>query len=519
MTQAAVQLSVENVQKRKTVSFIGKLLLMFSIAALVFGFVPSMNPVRISPDIYQKSTQRNVHTDWALMETTGSYLWRLIGTNHVNQEKNLTDAQQFRLFIYSILLQAGIWTDAICGLVTIKFRKRRRGAAKAALYGAVAQFVGLLGILIEYFLLYADINAEGVCRLTPVFPAGILLYTALAAACLVLALKAIALREPKGLRELLPAPPRKLSVILRREGELWVIAGIAILYMLLFVYLPMLGNVIGFLNFKVKKGGFIVSILKSEWRGLWQFRRFFAMANAWNAIRNTLVMGTLNITVGFIAPIILALLMNEIRHTAFKRITQTISYLPHFVSWVVVASIAMTIFGNDSGILNNALRNFEVIPKDSYVPFLDTGKWYWGLITSLNIWKGIGWGTIIYISAITGIDQQLYEAGAVDGLGRAGMVWHITLPGIKTTIMMLFILGTAGIISGGFEQHLLLGNLHTVDYYETIDTFVYRYFSGTNVTQDYSLSNAVGFLTSGIAILLLIITNTIMRKMTDMSLF
>lgn len=506
-------LSPELKRKRSAVKHLSTLLMLLAACAIVFSFVPNLNPVRISSEIWLASTQKNTYTDWSLFETAGSTLWRLLGVNHTNQEKNLSDAGQYLLFAFSNLLLIGVWTVAVSAFVSRKFVKKRTGAAKAALIGAGLQFAGLGGILAVYF----SVKAEG--TLPPLFPKGLPVYALLACGCLLLSLICLRLKEPADLRELVPVPHRKLKVIMQREAELWIIAILAIGFVLVFTIIPLFGNVISLINFKVKKGGFLLSIFKSDWRGLWQFRRFFGMADSWKAIRNTLVMGTLNITVGFVAPIILALLMNEIQNTFFKRFTQTVSYLPHFVSWVVVASIAMTILGNDNGIINNALRQTGIIGRDEYIAFLDTGKWYWYLIEALNIWKGIGWGTIIYISAITGIDQELYEAGACDGLGRFGMAWHITLPGIRTTVMMLFILGTAGIISGGFEQHLLLGNLHTIDYYETIDTFVYRYFSGSDVSQDYSLSNAVGLLTSGIGIVLMLITNGIMRKATDMSLF
>lgn len=308
--------------------------------------------------------------------------------------------------------------------------------------------------------------------------------------------------------------PKKLSLRQRirrsisREGELWLIAAAALAYLFLFSYLPMLGNYIGFIKYQPGR-----PILGAQFVGLKYFRDFFALPDVWNVIRNTLVMGGLNITVGFAAPIVLALLFNELAHRGFKRVVQTISYMPHFVSWVVVASIAFTLLSSE-GVVNEMLRRFGLV--DSPVNFLNNGQTYWFMITCLNIWKGIGWGSIIYISAITGIDQELYEAGAMDGLGRFGMVWHITLPGISTTIAMLFILGAANIINGGFEQHLLLGTPITRDYYETIDVYVYRY--GIEMGRQ-SFATAVGFLKGIVSVLLLLLTNGVVKKLTDMSIF
>lgn len=294
----------------------------------------------------------------------------------------------------------------------------------------------------------------------------------------------------------------------QRYRELWIISVLLLAYIFVFFVLPMFGNVIAFIKYTPGK-----SIFNCKWVGLKYLEDFFSMPDMSKVIRNTLVMGGLNVTIGFVSPLILALLLNELKSTMLKRTMQTISYLPHFVSWVVVASLANAIFSTD-GSLNAMLKSLGLV--DNPKNYINQGSTYWGFITSLGIWKGIGWGSIIYMSAITGIDQELYQAGAIDGLGRWGMIRHITLPGISSTIIVLFILNSAGIINGGFEQHLLLGNASTRDWYDTIDTYVYRYGLENG---RYSFATAVSLLKGAVSLTLLIITNALSKKVTHQSIY
>lgn len=256
-----------------------------------------------------------------------------------------------------------------------------------------------------------------------------------------------------------------------------------------------------------------IGLADAPFVGLQYFKEFFLLPDVWLIMRNTLAISTLNLTIGFIAPIIFALLLNEVSNTHFKKAVQTISYLPHFVSWVVVASIMFTILGNE-GVLNEVLIKLGFIERP--IRFMGTGKNFWALLTFSNIWKGIGWSAIIYISAMAGVDQELYQAGAVDGLSRFGMVWHITLPSIAPTIVLLFILGIGGILNAGFEQQLLIGTPQTRDYHEVIDTYVYRY--GIQLGR-YSFATAVSVMKAVIGFGLVLISNTISKKVTDMALF
>lgn len=301
----------------------------------------------------------------------------------------------------------------------------------------------------------------------------------------------------------------KKSILARlnKEKELWFLSAIAIVWLIIFAYVPMYGLIYSFYKYVPGK-----KLADCKFVGLDNFEAFFRLPDAGMVIRNTLVISGLGLTIGFVAPIILALLFDELKNVAFKRVAQTVSYLPYFVSWVVVASIITSVAGNE-GSLNEALMAFGFIEKP--IDFLGEGKYFWALITIANIWKGIGWSTILYMSAIAGIDQELYQAGAVDGLGRFGMVWHITLPGILPTIVLLFVLGCGNILSAGFEQQLLLGRPTTREYYEVIDTYVYRY--GIQLGR-YSFATAVGFMKSIIGLVLVFITNGLSKKLTDMSI-
>jgi putative aldouronate transport system permease protein len=292
-----------------------------------------------------------------------------------------------------------------------------------------------------------------------------------------------------------------------RERELWLIAIPLIVWVAVFHYYPMYGLSISFLRYVPGR-----TILGSPWVGLQNFTQFFLSPDFVNVLRNTLAISGLGILLGFPAPIILALLLNELRSAPFKRVTQTISYLPHFISWVVTASLVFALLGNE-GLVNDLLERLN--GQDARVPFLTRGEYFWWLITFVNIWKSIGWSSIIYLSAIAGIDPELYAAASVDGVGRFGSMWHVTLPSILPTIILLWILGIGNILNAGFEQQLLLGNPQTREYYEVIDTYAYKY--GIQLGR-YSYATAVGFFKSLIGLALVFTTNRISKKAFDLSI-
>ncbi|MCL2702561.1 MAG: ABC transporter permease subunit [Defluviitaleaceae bacterium] len=294
---------------------------------------------------------------------------------------------------------------------------------------------------------------------------------------------------------------------LKREKTLWLISGVALAWLFIFAYVPMLGIVTAFFNYIPGR-----SFADLDFVGLRYFREFFSLPDFMQILRNTLVISGLNLSVGFAAPIIFALLLNEIVIRPFKRVVQTVSYLPYFVSWVVVASIMFTLL-SANGTINEVLISLGLI--DSVIPFLNRPSMFWGIMIIANIWKNVGWTAIIYLSAIAGVDQELYQAGAVDGLGRLGRVWHITLPGIRPTIILLFILGIGNLLNTGFEYQLLVGTPMTRDVYEVVDTYVFRYGIGLG---RYSFAVAVGLLKSVIGFSLVIGTNYISKKLSDISI-
>lgn len=301
---------------------------------------------------------------------------------------------------------------------------------------------------------------------------------------------------------------KKLKKSFKTQKELWLISLVALIWVVIFSYIPMLGNLIAFFKYSPGK-----SLFESEFVGLQYFIDFFTLPDMGKIFRNTLVISSLNLTIGFCAPIIFALLLTEIRHLKFKKFVQTVSYMPYFVSWVVVASIMFSILGSE-GIINDLLKRAGLI--DHAIAFLNEAKLFWGILTASNIWKGIGWSAIIYISAIAGVDHELYDAGSVDGLGRFGKIRHITIPGIAPTVVLLFILGIGGILNAGFEQQLLIGTPLTKDVHEVIDTYVYRY--GLQLGR-YSFSTAVGLMKSVFGFFLVILANKIAGKVADMRIF
>lgn len=303
-------------------------------------------------------------------------------------------------------------------------------------------------------------------------------------------------------------PAKEVIKSFRTQKQMWIICAGALLWVFIFCYIPMMGNIIAFFDYIPGR-----SLFECDFIGFKNWIDFFSLPDMWRVFRNTLVISGLSMTIGFVMPIIFALLLNEIHHTLFKKVIQTISYLPYFISWVVVASILFTLLGTE-GNINSLLMHFGWIQKP--ISFLNEKNYFWGILTSANIWKDLGWSAIIYISAIAGVDQELYQAGAVDGLGRFGKVWHITLPGIAPTIILLFIMNIGNILNAGFEQQLLIGNPLTKEVYENIDTYVYRY--GVQIGR-YSFATAVGLMKSVIGFALVMIANKISAKVTDMRLF
>ncbi|MFC3747750.1 ABC transporter permease [Paenibacillus sp. GCM10012306] len=292
-----------------------------------------------------------------------------------------------------------------------------------------------------------------------------------------------------------------------RHKYIYIMLLPVVLYYLVFLYFPMYGLQIAFKDFSPVKG-----ILGSDWVGFKHFIAFYDSYYFWRLIRNTLLISFYELIFGFPAPIILALLLNEIRSSVFKNVVQSITYLPHFISIVVVAGM-MVDFLSGNGLINQLTGLFG-IPS---VSFLIVPEWFRTIYVSSGIWQGVGWGSIIYLAAITGIDPSLYEAAKTDGAGRFKQILHVTLPGIMPTIIIMLILRFGTLMAGGsLEKILLLYNSTTYETADVISTFVYR--RGL-LQMDYGFSAAIGLFNNVINFLLLVSANKISRKINETSLW
>ena len=279
-------------------------------------------------------------------------------------------------------------------------------------------------------------------------------------------------------------------------------------FVIMFSYLPVWGIIIAFYDYKPAFG-----IAGSTFVGLKHFQRFFNDSNFWILIRNTIAISFLRMILLTVFPIGFAVLLNELRAVKFKKFVQTVSYLPHFISFVVVATIAQTAFAT-GGPVNSILMSLGIISQP--IIFFTVPKAFWWLVSGVNLWKGLGWSAIIYISAIVSIDPALYEAAMVDGAGRLKRIWHITIKGITPTVVVLLILEIPELLKAGFDASYLLGNSMVADFSEVLDTYVYR--MGLQSGQ-FSYSTAIGLFTQIISLILIFSANAVAKKHSEYSLF
>jgi putative aldouronate transport system permease protein len=280
-------------------------------------------------------------------------------------------------------------------------------------------------------------------------------------------------------------------------------------YGLVFFYYPMYGVLIAFKEFSYSKG-----ILGSPWAGLTYFQRFLQSSDFGLILRNTLATSLLNLFLGFPIPIAFAILLTEMRHRNYKRFVQTVSYLPNFIAWIVVAGMVQQLLTRE-GTVNTLLVNAGILRQP--IDFLGgNGAWFWALIFGLNRWKSVGWDSIIFIAAITAINPEYYEAAVIDGASRRQRIIHITIPLIMPTAVLLFVLSLGYLLSAGFEQQLFLMNPLNHDYAEVIDTYVFKY--GLQFFM-FSYGAAVGLLKAIVALLLVIVANTFMKRITSSGVF
>lgn len=289
---------------------------------------------------------------------------------------------------------------------------------------------------------------------------------------------------------------------IRRQHQLLFMSIPIVLYVILFSYVPLWGWIMAFQNYKPAK-----TFFEQEWAGLRWFKFLFSDKIFWNSLRNTIAMSLINMVLGYISAIVLSLLLNEIKKIAFKRFIQTISYLPHFLSWVIVTGLVSGMLTVEDGAINNLLMALGFIKEP--VMWLSKPNYFWGIVGATYVWKEVGWNTIIYLAAIVGIDPMLYEAAEIDGCNRYQKMWHITLQGIKPTVIIMLIMSIGHILDAGFELQYLLRNGLVQDVSDTIDIYVLLY--GVQ-NMSYALATAAGMFKNVVNITFIFAANWIAKR-------
>ncbi|WP_256975900.1 sugar ABC transporter permease [Paenibacillus sp. MY03] len=300
----------------------------------------------------------------------------------------------------------------------------------------------------------------------------------------------------------------RLLYYLGRDRYLYLFLLPALVFYLVFKYSPLYGELIAFKDFQIMKG-----IWNSPWVGLKHFNDLLSSQDFWQVFRNTMLLNVYKLVFVFPAPIILALMLNEVRFNGFKRLIQNLLYLPHFISWVVLGGVIVAVLSPSTGIINTLLeKGFGIEP----VYFMAHSGWWPVVFTFSSIWQSAGWGTILYLAAMATIDPQLYEAAKIDGASKLRQIWHVTLPGIRPTIAILLILQMGQITDVGFEQVYNLQNEAVFGVSDVISTYVYR--MGLQAAQ-YSYSTAVGLFQGVIALILMFVVNKITKAMGENGLW
>ncbi|MDO5154521.1 MAG: ABC transporter permease subunit [Eubacteriales bacterium] len=295
---------------------------------------------------------------------------------------------------------------------------------------------------------------------------------------------------------------------IKRQKVLIIWSLISIVYGFIFYYLPLGGWITAFQNYKPKDG-----ILHSQFIGLDKFKFLFMDATFIKDIRNTFAMGIINLVVTTVMAIVFAILLNEVQNVICKKSVQTISYLPHFLSWIIVTGILHDMLSG-TGVVNDILVSLHIV--DQPLNFFAYPKMFWPIVAFANVWKETGWNAIIYLATITSIDPSLYEAASIDGAGRWAKIKHITLPGIKPTIMILLLMNVGNVLNAGFEVQYLLGNGLVKSVSETIDIYVLKWGISQN---DFALGTAAGIFRSVVAILLIVSANYAAKRAGEERLF
>jgi len=303
----------------------------------------------------------------------------------------------------------------------------------------------------------------------------------------------------------------------RKQRSLHAFVWLGIAFLLIFAYTPMFGILMAFKEYSIVSG--IAGIFTSPWVGFRYFSEFYHDYKFYDIVRNTLVLSFLKVIFTFPVPILFAIMLNEVRSMAFKRVVQTASYLPHFISWVVVLGLGFTFFSSNVGLVNKMLLAMNWI--DQPLPILTDANYFWGLAVGTAMWKEAGWWAIIFLAAIAGINPSLYEAAQIDGAGRLARIRHITIPGIQGTVVVVLILTIGSILGGGlvgsnFEQAFLFGNASNNDTSEIVQTYAFK----VGLAQGrYSYAAAIDFVQSVISVILIFSSNYIAKRVTGSGLF
>ncbi len=298
---------------------------------------------------------------------------------------------------------------------------------------------------------------------------------------------------------------RSVKNAVRNNWELYLMLLVPVAFVLIFKYAAYPGLRIAFLNYKPAKG-----YAGSAWVGMENFQKIFRDKDFMRALKNSLAFNFLDLAIGFPVPIILALLLNELRFARYKKVSQTVLYLPHFLSWVIIASVALSLFKPETGLVNILLRNIGAI--DRGIPFL-TEKWHWAVTYLLiGVWQNMGWGSIIYLAAITGISPELYEAATIDGAGRWGKIWHVTLPGIRGTMVTLLIMNLGRVMGSNFERLDSFGNVQVKDFQYQLAIYIYeKGLAGGN----FSRATTVGLFQSLVGLILVLAADRITKLLGE----
>lgn len=303
------------------------------------------------------------------------------------------------------------------------------------------------------------------------------------------------------------SPPSKKVGYFKKNIALYIMLIPGLLSLIIFKYVPMYGILMSFQNFRIRDG-----IFGSEWVGFEHFINFFNDPFCGRLIANTFILGILTIIFTFPAPIILALMFNEIKHDRFKRVTQTISYMPYFISMVVVVGLLKEFTSVDGGIFNSLIQSFGLEP----INFFAQPEWFRPMYIFTGIWTGVGYGSIVYLAAISGINPELYESAVLEGATRLKQIWYITLPSITPTIMVMFIFAVGGILGTDYQKVLLMQSPLTYETSDIISTYIYRLgIEGGS----YSYTSAINLFSSAISLVFILGTNWLSRKLTDSSLY